>query len=263
MARACLLPKITENTTGFRDSEQLECALTTPRAQGRKMFDGFPKDAIKFLKQLSKNNNREWFTDNKSRYEDLVLGPALELVTDMEKPLKKVSPFFTAVSKRSGGSIMRIYRDTRFSKNKTPYKTNLGIHFRHEAGKNVHAPGFYFHVDPNEIFVGAGIWHPDNPTLKQIRFLIDDDQKRWKRTVNNKKFKSSFEMHGDSLKRPPRDYDADHPLIEDLKRKDHIGLTSLDEKDLLDRGLIEKLTTQFKSAMPFVRFLCDAVHLPS
>ncbi len=133
------------------------------------MFEGFTPETIRFFTQLSKNNNRDWFAKNKSRYEDVVLNPALELVTDMEAPLKKVSPHFLAIPKRSGGSLMRIYRDTRFSKDKTPYKTNLGIHFRHEIGKDVHAPGFYFHIDREQIFIGAGIWHPDSSTLKKIR----------------------------------------------------------------------------------------------
>lgn len=232
------------------------------RETGALMFEGFSQDAVKFLRQLTRNNNREWFAKNKSRYEEVLLEPALALVEDMQGPLKKISPHFLAIPKRSGGSLMRIYRDTRFSKDKTPYKTNLGIHFRHEMGKNVHAPGFYFHVDPKEVFVGAGIWHPDNPTLTQIRFLIDDDQARWKRVTRSKKFKSVFEIHGDSLKRPPRNFDADHPLIVDLKRKDHIGLAKLSEQDLMSRDLIEILVQHFKAAKQYVRFLCDAIHVP-
>ena len=227
------------------------------------MFTGFPKDSIQFFKELAKNNNRDWFAENKTRYQETVQNPALELVEEMKPYLKKVSPFFTAIPKRSGGSIMRIYRDTRFSKNKLPYKTNLGIHFRHEAGKDVHAPGFYFHVDAKEVFVGAGIWHPDNETLGKIRFLIDDDQKRWKRVKNGKRFRETFELQGATLKRPPRGYEADHPLIVDLKMKDHIGLANLSHEDLFDSKLPEKLTAHFKAAMPFVRFLCDAIHLPS
>jgi uncharacterized protein (TIGR02453 family) len=225
------------------------------------MFQGFPKDARKFFKELSKNNNRDWFQANKPRYEESVLNPALELVTEIAAPLKKVSPHFLAVPKKSGGSLMRIYRDTRFSKNKAPYKTNLGVHFRHEAGKDVHAPGFYFHVDQNEVFVGAGMWHPDGPTLAKIRTLIDDDPKYWKRG-KPKKFRDTFDMHGDTLKRPPRGYDAEHPMIADLKMKDHIGMTMLTFKDIEDPKLITTLIDLFKTAKPFVRVLCDAIHLP-
>ena len=227
------------------------------------MFTGFTPELFKFFEQLTKNNNREWFAKNKSRYEDVVLFPAMEFVKAMDKPLKKVSPHFLAVPKRSGGSIMRIYRDTRFSKNKTPYKTNLGIHFRHEAGKDVHAPGYYFHVDKQDIFVGAGIWHPDNPTLNQIRALIDDEPTRWKRVTNSKKYRERFEQVGGSLKRPPKGYDESHLLIVDLKRKDHIGITNLSRKDLYSEKLVETVIGNFKLAKSYVGFLCDALHLPS
>lgn len=227
------------------------------------MFEGFSKETIKFFKQLEKNNNRDWFAENKPWYEEVVLLPAMELVTDIAKPLSKVSPHFTAVSKRSGGSIMRIYRDTRFSKDKTPYKTNLGIQFRHEQGKDVHAPGFYFHISNGEIFFGAGIWRPANPALNQIRALIDDDTKRWKRIVSKKAFREKYERQGESLKRPPSGYEADHTMIDDLKRKDHIAVTSLEEDLLLDRQLMNVLIANIKATMPFVRFLCDSLRLPS
>ena len=226
-------------------------------------FEGFSPKTISFLKKLKKNNNRDWFNEHKDDYEEHVREPGLALIRDMEKPLQKVSPFFTAVAKKSGGSMMRIYRDIRFSKNKTPYKTNLGMHFRHESGKDAHAPGFYFHIDPEEIFLGAGIWRPANDRLNQIRVLIDDDPARWKRIVRKKAFRESFTRGGTSLKRHPRGYDPEHPLIEDLKRKDHMGLVPLKESDIMDRDLIKKLVAQMKTAMPFVRFLCDSLHLPS
>ncbi|MEM7785020.1 MAG: DUF2461 domain-containing protein [Planctomycetota bacterium] len=226
------------------------------------MFTGFPEDIQEFFATIQNNNRRDWFLENKSWYEDSVQNPALELVRSIEKPLKKVSPHFTAVAKKSGGSIMRIYRDTRFSKNKSPYKTNLGIHFKHEMGKDVHAPGFYFHVSAHSIFIGAGIWHPESKTLNQIRALIDDDAARFKRSRNSKKFKSKFEIGGDSLKRPPRGYEKDHPMIEDLKRKDHIAIASLDEKQIYRADLIDVLIEHFKAAKPFVRFLCDSIYLP-
>ena len=226
------------------------------------MFDGFSPQTTKFLKQLSRNNNRDWFNDRKSRYEEHVLFPALELVADIEAPLRKVSGCFTAVAKRSGGSIMRIYRDTRFSKDKTPYKTNLGIHFRHEVGKDVHAPGFYFHIDPDDIFFAAGIWHPQTGVLSQIRAQIDEDSSRWKRVINSKKFKDQFERRGDSLKRPPRGYEATHPLIDDLKLKDHIAITPIQPDEILDRSLIDLLCRKMKLSLPYMRFLCDALQLP-
>ena len=227
------------------------------------MFDGFPKDALKFLRQLKKNNNRDWFNQHKPRYEKSVLFPAIEFVDAMAKPLDKISPCFTAVAKRSGGSVMRIYRDVRFSKNKSPYKTNLGIHFRHIQGKDVHAPGFYLHISPDEIFFGAGIWSPPNPELKKIRALIDDDQERWKKLLRSKAVKSDFERTGSTLKRPPRGYSDDHAFIADLKLKDHILVAHLEEADLLDKQLVSKVAKKIKSSMNYMNFLCDALLLPS
>ena len=226
------------------------------------MFTGFSSAALHFLEELGRHNDREWFSENKIRYEDTVLKPALEFVAAMERPLRKISPHFLAIPKRVGGSVMRIYRDTRFSNDKTPYKTNLGIHFRHEAGKNVHAPGFYFHVDPDRIFVGCGIWHPDGVTLNQIRQLIDDDPIRWKRITRKAAFQETFQMAGDVLTRPPKGYSADHPLIEDLKRKDHIVLAELSRADIASGRLTNVFVDRARLALPYVRFLCDALHLP-
>lgn len=227
------------------------------------IFEGFSTDTVSFLQRLRDNNNRDWFNEHKDQFEEVVREPGLAFIRDMEKPLQKVSPFFTAVAKKSGGSMMRIYRDIRFSKNKTPYKTNLGIHFRHQAGKDVHAPGFYFHIHPDEIFFGAGIWRPETDRLNDIRTIIDDDPARWKRIVNKKKFRETFDRVGESLKRPPRGFDPNHALIDELKRKDHLCQIHLTENDILDRNLIDVIAVHMKSAMPFVRFLCDALHLPS
>ena len=226
-------------------------------------FNGFSPELLKFLKQLSKNNERDWFQQNKPRFESCFMEPALDFIRAMEKPLQKVSPHFTAVAKRSGGSLMRIYRDTRFSKNKAPYKTNMGIHFRHEVGKDVHAPGFYFHIAPGEIFFGAGVWHPDSGAISMIREAIDEDSARWKRIVNGKTLKNNFERHGESLKRPPRGYEKDHPMIDELKRKDHLVLCHLEESDLYDPNLVKLIVERMKQTRPMLRFLCDALHLPS
>ena len=226
-------------------------------------FPGFPSGFFKFYRELEKNNKRDWFNANKDRYLDDVVAPSLEFIAAIEPKLKKVSPYFLAIPKRSRGSLMRIYRDTRFSKNKQPYKTNLGIQFRHEMGKDVHAPGFYFHYSPKESFLGSGIWRPDRDPLKQIRTAIVEYDARWKRAKGSKKFKEVFELSGESLKRPPRDFDADHKLIEDLKRKDFIAVCSLKAADLRSSSIVDLTIERYKRSMPLVRFLCDALHLPS
>ncbi len=225
-------------------------------------FDCFEPALLKFLAQLKRNNHRQWFAKNKSRYEDEVLGPALAFVEAFAPRLHRISPCFEALPRRSGGSVMRIYRDTRFSKDKTPYKTNVGIHFRHETGRDVHCPGFYLHLAPHECFLGAGIWHPDSPAQAQIRAAIDQHPVRWKRVRDHRRFRETFELAGDQLKRPPRGYPADHPLIDDLKRKDFIGVAELDPPTISQPGFVDRVAAGFSSSRPWMRFLCDALRVP-
>ena len=224
-------------------------------------FSGFHPSAIQFLDELTSHNNRDWFQKNKSRYESDVLEPALAFVESMQKPLATISKHFVAVPKRTGGSLMRIYRDTRFSNDKTPYKTNVGIHFRHEKGKDVHAPGYYLHISPEECFLGCGIWHPESKALAKIRKTIDKDQAGWKRAAMSKAFLNLFEMHGESLKRPPKGYKAEHPLIDELKRKDFIGLTPISFDDLFDPKLPKAIASKLKKGTPMMKFLCGALNL--
>jgi len=226
-------------------------------------FSGFSPAARDFLIELSENNNRPWFAENKPRYDQLIMQPALEFVQAMEVPLRRVSPHFTAIAKRQGGSIMRIYRDIRFSKNKAPYKTNLGIHFRHELGGDVHAPGFYFHVSPDSVFLGGGIWQPAIAVLAQLRAHIDEEGEMWKKIKSNKKLQQHFYFDGTSLKRPPQGYDPHHPLIEDLKRKDHFVTSELSWDEISASDFTGQVIQKMKIMFPYLRFLCDALRLPS
>ena len=181
---------------------------------------------FEFLRDLKASNERQWFEANKERYRTEVRDPVLDFIVAFAQPLKKISPHFLADPRANGGSLFRIYRDTRFSKDKTPYKTNVGAHFRHAAGKDAHAPGFYLHLEPGTCFAGCGIWHPDNHTLGRIRGAIIDRPDEWRRITTAKAFRETFELMGESLKRPPRGYDPGHPLMEDLKRKDYVAITS-------------------------------------
>ena len=217
---------------------------------------------FKFLRELKKNNQREWFAENKSRYEQDVRDPAVELVRQIERPLAKTAPMLMAIPKGHGGSVMRIYKDTRFSKDKTPYKTNVGISLRHQACKDIHAPGVYIHLDPDECFIGAGCWRPEREVLTATRAAIDGNPKAWKRARDNKAFRESFDLAGESLKTKPRDYPADHPLIDDLKRIDFIAVAPLLQKDFTDPHIVSKLIDHIKRSKPLMRFLCDAIEIP-
>lgn len=224
-------------------------------------FNGFHPHTVQFLDELSSHNNREWFAKNKSRYVSDVLGPALQFIEAMQQPLASISPHFLAVPKRVGGSLMRVYRDTRFAKDKTPYKTNVGIHFRHERGKDVHAPGYYIHISPEECFVGCGVWHPDSKTLAKIRKTIHKDQAGWKRASRGKAFLNYYELKGDSLKRPPKGFDAEHPLIVDLKRKDFIAFSELSYDDLFDKEVVRICTARLRAGKPLMKYLSEAIGL--
>jgi uncharacterized protein (TIGR02453 family) len=229
---------------------------------GEPRYVGFERSSIEFLEQLAGNNNREWFNENKARYEEQVLDVALRFIQSMQGPLSQFAPHFTAIPQRVGGSLMRVYRDTRFSKNKLPYKTNIGIQFRHEQAKDVHAPGYYVHVDPGQVFVGVGMWRPESDALAAIRQRIVARPSEWKNALADPKFRRHFELGGESLTRPPRGFDKDHELIEDIKRKSFIAVRNLDVGDSLSPQFQRKVESSFMAAAPYMRFLCKAVGVP-
>ena len=224
-------------------------------------FTGFPIELLHFLHELEANNNRDWFATHKARYEQLWLAPSLSFITAMQPALARLSPAFLAVPKRVGGSLMRVYRDTRFSHDKRPYKTNVGIQFRHHAGKDVHAPGIYFHLDTEQPFLGVGIWRPDRDALDAIRQAMVQRPSAWKKSWSGSAFERDFERTGESLKRIPRGYDADSPLADDLKRKDHIAVSQLTLDECVSSDLIGILTARMKLARELPPWLCDALGL--
>jgi uncharacterized protein (TIGR02453 family) len=222
----------------------------------------FTPELFAFLTDLRENNNREWFAANKHRYESAVLEPALDFVADFAPYLEKISPHLRADPRPSGGSLFRIYRDTRFSKDKTPYKTNVGIHFRHERAKDAHAPGFYLHLSPSEVFAGGGIWHPDSSTALRIREAIVADPDRWQRATRSGAFAKTFTLGGDALKRPPAGFDPDHPFVDDLKRKDFFGSAKLTEERVTAPDFVVDYARLCRDIWPLMRFLCEALDVP-
>jgi uncharacterized protein (TIGR02453 family) len=222
----------------------------------------FTPQLFTFLRQLSRNNTREWFQTNKARYERDVRDPLLRFIEDFAPHLRRISPHFVADPRPVGGSMFRIYRDTRFSRDKRPYKTVAAAQFRHERGKDVHAPGFYLHLEPGNVFAGVGLWHPDVHTLSTVRNAIVEKPADWKRAVNAKAFRARFEVGGDVLKRPPRGYPADHPLIDDLKRKDFVAMATFDDGEVFEADFLERYGSVARAAKPFMRFLTRAAGLP-
>ncbi len=212
-----------------------------------------------FLKELKENNTREWFQANKDRYRKEIQEPLLHFISDFADPLHAISPQFVADPRPSGGSMFRIYRDVRFSKDKSPYKTHAAAQFRHRAGRDVHAPGFYVHLEPGEVFVGAGLWHPERSGLEEIRNTIVEHPKKWTGITRDPKFTEHHKLSGESLKRPPRGFDADNPHIEDLKRKDFVCVENFTQTKACRADFIDQVAASFQAAAPFVRFLTEAI----
>jgi uncharacterized protein (TIGR02453 family) len=225
-------------------------------------FNGFDPSLLGFLDELKRNNERDWFAENKGRYETLVREPALDFIVAMGPHLDRIAPQFEAVAKKMGGSLMRVFRDTRFGRDKTPYKTNVGIQFRHTQGKDVHSPGYYMHIEPGGHFIGAGMWHPDPDSLGKIRDAIVERTKAWKNARDDAMFRRIYTLDGGTLKRPPRGYPSDHPMVEDLKRTDFIATCPIDDGELLKKDFAERIAKRFDAAKPLMQFLCRAVGVP-
>jgi uncharacterized protein (TIGR02453 family) len=214
----------------------------------------FTPESFAFLRELRENNNREWFAQHKQRYEREVRDPALRFISDFGPYLSRIAPKLVADPRRS---MFRIYRDTRFSRDKSPYKTHVGIHFFHEKAKAAASvPGFYLHISPGECFAGGGIWHPDPGSLAKIRAAIAAKSPDWLRIK-----KSKLPVEGGSLKRPPRGFAADHPLIDDLKRTDFISSIRLKDADLTSPNFLATFDRACKKMTPLVAFVAKSLRL--
>jgi uncharacterized protein (TIGR02453 family) len=221
----------------------------------------FTDASFRFLRALARHNSREWFQQHKGDYEAHLREPFLRLIADLQPDLATISPHYRADPRPAGGSLFRIHRDTRFANDKTPYKTWSGARFFHARGKTVPSPSFYLHVQPGACFVGAGLWHPEPETQRRIRAFILDNPGGWKAAVHSPAFRRRFELEGESLVRPPRGYPADHPLIDDLKRKSFVGAAALDDATVLGPRLRKSVAVAFAGLAPLVDYLCAALDL--
>ena len=222
----------------------------------------FSPASFRFLRDLAAHNTREWFAEHKPRYEAEVQQPALAFIEAFAPRLHALSAHFVADPRKSGGSLFRIHRDTRFSKDKRPYKTAVGIQFRHERGRDVHCPGFYLHIEPGACFAAVGIWRPDGPTLTKLRHGMIDDPALFDEVYRGPCRASAWEPAGDALKTAPRGYPRDHPQIEDLRRKDVILAAPLTQTQVCGPGLVGAYERLCAGAFPLVRWQCEELDLP-
>lgn len=224
----------------------------------------FNQSVFEFLKELAANNNKPWWEDNKKRYIETIREPALDFIIDFGEKLEEVSPHFSADARVNGGSLMRPYRDMRFAKG-DPYKTNVGIHFRHEQGKDVHAPGFYLHIEPGQNFAGAGLWSPETKVASAIRQSISDDPAGWAKAAHSDSFTQTWEIgthEEDRLKRVPKELSTDHPHADDLRLKSFTAGTRLTQRSITSGALVDELIAAYQRAGPYTRFLCEAIGVP-
>lgn len=247
---------------GVAPTNPASIAPGAARGYDRCMAPHFSPELFRFLTELKRHNDKAWFEEHQERFENVVRSPALRFIEEFAGPLNMLSHYFVAEPRKAGGSLFRIHRDARFSKDKSPYKTNVGIQFRHQAGKDVHAPGFYLHLEPENCFMGVGIWHPDAPTTNRIRKAIAEEPAAWKKAAYNKPFVAVFELGGDSLKRTPRPYDDSHPAALDLRRKDFIAGASLTEALVCSPTFLSHYAESMAKAAPLMAYLCRALGLP-
>jgi uncharacterized protein (TIGR02453 family) len=217
----------------------------------------FTPTLLEFLADLRSHNTREWFGKHKDRYELDVRDPMLRFIADLGPRLRRISPHVTADARPVGGSMFRIYRDIRFSRDKSPYKTHLGAHFSHEhGGRDAHAPGFYLHLEPGRSRGGGGLWHPDGPSLAKIRARIVARPGEWSAV------RKRIDIKGDALRRVPPGYDPDHPHAEDLKLKDFYVMESFSDREVCGRDFMDRFLAVCRRTNPLMRFLTGALDLP-
>ena len=215
-------------------------------------FTGFRPDAIQFLADLAANNERAWFQPRKGDYERLLKEPLEALCVALAERFISTGLPLSADPSRSP---FRIYRDVRFSKDKSPYKTNIGAAFRW-TGEGEGDPGGYFHLEPGEAFVGGGMWHPEKPSLDAFRRLLDADPGRVHAIIDDPVFVSTFgRLNGDRLSRVPQGYRADHPEAELLKLKDMTFGHRLSDADVYSADLPDRLIDSLARAVPVMRML--------
>ncbi len=215
----------------------------------------FTPELFRFLARLKRNNNRDWFLAHKEEFETLGRQPALRFIHDFAVPLYGISPYLVADSRPSRGSLFRIYRDTRFSGDKRPYKTHLAMRFSHQ-GKDVHSPGFYLHLESGKSFAACGLWHPEAPTLLRVRNAIVERPKEWRAVRQLLNWDDASR-----LSRAPRGFPRDHEFVEDLKLRDLGTFIELTDKQVCSPKFLAMFSETCRKMSPVGAFLSSAVGL--
>lgn len=219
-------------------------------------FTGFPREGIQFLKQLKKNNNRDWFLARKHIYEEKVKSPMIVFLEEVRVGLKKFAPEMDFDPKKA---IFRIYRDVRFSPDKSPYKTNIAASMNPDLPVSTPA-GFYIHIDSAEVFAAGGLYNPGTAELSAIRKAIAKDPQRLRRILQNPSFKKhSPEMYGERLSRAPRGFPQDHPALDLLQYKQFLAYEKFGAHAAYSSELTHRTLEAFRAFLPLIRYLNEAL----
>jgi uncharacterized protein (TIGR02453 family) len=215
----------------------------------------FTPELFRFLSRLKRNNDRDWFQAHKAEYETCVRQPALLFINDFAAPLYEITPYLVADPRPSRGSMFRIYRDTRFSHDKRPYKTHLAMRFSHRS-KDVHSPGFYLHLEPGGCFAACGLWHPEPPTLLRVRSAIVSRPAQWRAVRKLLNWNDAGK-----LSRPPRGFPSDHEFVEDLKLRDFGTAVDFTDGQVCSPRFMATFATACRKMSPVAAFLSGALGL--
>jgi len=219
----------------------------------RSAFPGFPKEAAAFFRGLARNNNREWFLPRKPVFEEKVKEPMRQLVEALNADLRRFAPLHVADPDKA---IYRIYRDTRFSKEKKPYKEHLAAHFPRQGMGRDGAAGYYLAVSHKSLDIGGGVYMPTPEMLRALRNYIAERPAEFRRLVGSKSLRELFgEMHGDPLSRVPKGFAADHPAADLLRYKQYVFYAELPPELVTSPDLFGEVRKRFQALTPFVNFL--------
>jgi uncharacterized protein (TIGR02453 family) len=221
-----------------------------------------PTESLRFLDDLAKHNDKRWFEANRDRCEHDLMTPARALVARFCEEIASEFPHITGSTNAAGGSLTRLHRDVRFSTDKRPFHTHIGMRFWHRRGPKAEVPGFFLRVDATHVLMGTGLHQPEPPVLQRIRRAIDRDQRAWERAACDKAFRRTWGgLEGESLKRVPAPFPVDHPFADDLKRKDFTAFIRLPAAAATKAEFVKVAVRSWKDSKPLMSFLCRAMNL--
>jgi uncharacterized protein (TIGR02453 family) len=217
----------------------------------------FSKETLKFLRSLKRNNNREWFQKHRCNYEQHVKQPMADLIQALHEDFQEFAPEMIASPKVSA---YRIYRDTRFTKDKSPYKTHVAAVFPRSGLSKHEGAGFYFHIATDELLIGGGLYMPFPEDLNAVRSHIVENPTRFLKIVESPTFRRRFgEIDGEQLARPPRGFPVDHRVGDYLRYKQFLASRTLPAEQVVSARFYQILLETFRAMLPLVRFLNEPI----